>query len=205
MQEIVSWCDRHFELDDSRVSAAGLRIGLAGSWKRLDLCQECLTAVLGPLEAVLRAHGRPVAEVAPERLQAPKRRTPLTDEQYERKLASMAADRGCLWCPVVISSYKRLGEHVLAHNFTSLTEAYGTTCPICQQRDFRNLPAHIGKAHNVKPSEAFEWAFYGGDAFARALAVELRVRGRALGAPARTDGAVERVEAAKAAWRHPRG
>jgi hypothetical protein len=203
MQEIVSFCDHHVERDGSRVLGKGMRIGIAGQWKRLDLCDECTRELLGPLETVLQAHGRAVADETPELLEPKKRVSPsYTDEAYVRRLESMKTARQCLWCPQVIAGgYQVLKQHIGAvHGLDTFEAAYGDTCPICRQSGIARLSGHVGRGHMVKLADAFEWAFWGGDPIARAIADDRRALGFGVGEPAQTDGTLEMVAAARKAW-----
>lgn len=202
MQEIVSFCDWHVEREGARVLGEGFRIGIAGTWKRLDLCSECMKELLGPLEVVLQAHGEAVADAAPELLRTPQRRSPIySDEAYARRIAAMSTPRQCLWCPEVVpDGYAKLKAHIARHGFSDFDQAYGSTCPICLQKGLSRLSGHVGRAHMVKLAEAFEWAFYGGNAAARAVAEARRNDGRSIGTPARIEGAVERVALAREQW-----
>lgn len=208
MQEIVAFCDHHYERDGERVFGSGLKIGLAGQWRRIDLCQDCIVELLGPLETVLHGHGRAVAEVAPHLLRpnqgpaGPRSRATYSDEAWERRLESMNADRQCLWCPRIIEGgYKALKQHLYGvHQFANFEEAYGHTCPICRQGDIERLSGHIGRGHLVKLPDAFEWAYYSGDPLARAVADERRALGVGVGAPAQTDDTLDKVDAARKTW-----
>lgn len=201
MQEIVAFCDFHIERDGERVLGEGYRIGISGSWKRLDLCPQCMKDLLSPLETVLQRHGQAVSDIAPELLAPPARRTTYTDEAYARKVESMSTPRQCLWCSeVVAGGYAKLKAHLVKHGLQDFNDAYGHTCPICLQDEILTLSAHIGRGHMVNLAEAFEWAYYGGVRAAEMVAESRRSGATNLGAPGRIDGTVERVAAARERW-----
>lgn len=197
MQEIVAHCDLHLERDNTRVPGTGYKIGIAGAWKRIDLCPDCVTQLLGPIEQALLAHAREITEEAP----AQRKQREYTPEELQRKNAGRKIARQCLWCPRILPSLDEFTAHVQQlHGFDGLAQAYGDTCPICRQRATW-LPAHVGRGHRLNLAAAFEWAYYGGDDSARPLAEARRAAGANVEDPARTDqDTLDAAHAAQERW-----
>lgn len=128
-REIVVLCDRHADQDEpERRPALTVTVALDGEPpKEVDLCSECRTALIDPLQRLLDEHG-----AAPQGVRQP------PAKPQRRSVAKLTAagngelDR-CLWCSeTYVAGTGALTSHLRReHGFNSQGDAFGNACPLC--------------------------------------------------------------------------
>lgn len=187
-REIVALCDVHLSRDE-RVPGREYRVGVAGRWVSLDLCDGCHEEVLRPFVALVEDFGAPVEPVA--QAQSRVRAAGSSAARLEASLSvgtrmgkAPAGERNkpCLWCALDYAGGSGLLRHLRTiHGFASADEAYGQTCPVCGREcgGARGLGLHVRRSHQFGSlAEAFVWARDNADPYGVCATVLAGAQGR---------------------------
>ena len=176
---IETWCDACRQEDpESMEPAQSQEVQLGKLLRNLDLCERHQKQLLQPLLELMQAAGQTVRSSS----------TPGPRPRAKRQGAHNqgVAPAPCLWCPEVFPTQGGLSSHLMTnHQLTSsITDAYGSTCPWCGKRPGKNMTSHLRAEHPDSPSDrpgAFLAAREAGDpagVVAKLLAPQKRTRKR---------------------------
>lgn len=134
----------------------------------LDLCDDCMQKLVGPVLALLISDGIDLDKVSPSpavRVPHPKgtgakvsaptyHKARDNDPARAEKLQRLGFPVTCLYCPKDLASPSRTLEHMVRyHNFNNALDVWGTICPLCDKESPR-LPMHVTTSHNMDMTEA---------------------------------------------------
>jgi hypothetical protein len=162
---ITVLCDRHLG-DGERVE--GREVPVWGE-RVLALCEECEVELYKPLadlvdEFGIRQDGKPT--------RGPYKKHK-TVERVER------TDLGALVCVLCGEEHgpqmQALRDHTRRAHGRTLSEVYGSVCPVCGADGIQRLGSHVHRAHSdlgiVSSPQAFAWAADHGDPYGIVAAV----------------------------------
>jgi hypothetical protein len=165
-REVIILCD-HCKSNGLRNSAKPHTLTIDQHKTRvLDLCDDCMQTLVGPVLSLLISDGIDLDKVSPSpavrapqtrttRVSAPTQHKAKDDDPVRvEKLDRLGFPVTCLYCPKTLPSPARTLEHMVRyHNFDNALDVWGTLCPLCDKESPR-LPMHVTTSHGIDMTEA---------------------------------------------------
>jgi rubredoxin len=153
-QELIvsTWCDACLA-EGERTEGEPVSVALGRSVALiLDLCERHRKELVDPLAETLAEHGRRPDGKPVKRARAA---APVEGTGSERP--------SCPVCGASPSTFGAMSGHLRRMHGTTVTEAYGTVCPVCGSDHGHGT--HIARMHQIEGGMvgAFEWARANGD------------------------------------------
>lgn len=116
-KEIVVWCEIHLQSKEERVPGTEHQIAINGKSVTLDLCDDCRSQYLAPLEEIVETYGAGATTVT-----APKKKTSGSKKGQNRwvpdpdgKFRCRAPIEGGGECGREFDTAQAIGRHNLSH------------------------------------------------------------------------------------------
>jgi hypothetical protein len=153
--------------DGTETDALPVAIGIDKTLKEMEMCGPHRAQFVGPVEDLLRAHGRAVDKMTRSHSGARPQHHQAPQKVPGKRLHLPPSEQPvvCLLDDATFNTDGGLRQHLTGTHQTNVLGLYGHVCPLCQHQVGAQWNRHVSAAHREFPnvSRLFAWARDNGD------------------------------------------